>query len=225
MDINIEIGTDEQKKIIADEIQIIEEILKLFDDPPNIIGLWVPENFDRTVNKIQNTSNYTADRGQHAIGKNIPTDEGTHLVFSPILYTEQFDNVMRMQIYLHEMIHAFHAQVFPKTIKTSPSFNLYGTSIYILYDEYCTNRKSLALTKKIFPKSSGSYNKFIKSGARGCLLDTININYYDNTKNEVLLFRDHGNVGVFMDNTRNNFDEVAKAFVYLYAHIDEYQQF
>lgn len=225
MNIYVEIGNEEQKKLITDEIQIIEAILQSLDEPPNILAVWVPEDFDFTVNKLQNTSHYTSIRGQLAIAKNVITENGTHLVFSPYLFTEHHDNNTRMQIYLHETVHALNAMIFPEVPKISRTLDVYGSNIYILYDEYNANRKSFDLCKKIFPNPSDRYKKFVRSGARGCLLDTINSDYYGKIQNEINSFRDHADVGKFLEKIRPNFDEVSKALVYLFAYIDEYKRF
>lgn len=125
MKIVIEVGTEEQKKIIADELEVIQIYVETSPDPINVCGIWVPKDFDGKVNELQGTSNYVSDRGQLAVAKTITTSEGIHLVFSGVLFTELYDTHTRMSTYFHELIHAINKNRFPVIPSTSPSNKIY----------------------------------------------------------------------------------------------------
>jgi hypothetical protein len=225
VEIFIEIGTEEQKKLIFEELKIIQYVTELLDKPPIICSIWVPEDFDKKVNDLEKTSNYTSDREHLAIAKNVITDNGTHLVFSKRVYTEFFDSHMRMQLYLHELIHAMNKMEFPKIPNSSPSKELYYENLYILFDEYTTHRKSLYLVEKVCNETSLKYKDHIKSEARGFLQDFINIKHYEKIQKEIVNFRYYGKARVFLENTKECLDTVSKALVYFYSYIDQYPKY
>lgn len=78
MEIEIEIGSDDQKKLIADELESLKIMTGYLDPSPPITHLIVPNDFDEKVNKIQGTGNYHSKRGGHlAVAKNIDTESGS----------------------------------------------------------------------------------------------------------------------------------------------------
>jgi hypothetical protein len=93
MDIIVEIGTDEQKQLIENELSIFKQISAISDPPTTITKVIVAKDFDETVNKLQNSDRYQSTRRNHvALAKNVITQDGLCLVFSPAIFTEEQDN-------------------------------------------------------------------------------------------------------------------------------------
>ena len=173
MEITIEVGTEEQKRIISEELSFIPELCLQLEDPPEITGIWVPRDFDTTVNSLQGTTHYVSLREHHAIAKNVIQPHGTALVFSPLLFTEAYDNHIRMQIYLHEFWHTINKNRFPDIPQNSLADHEYKQNLYILFDEYSANRKSFELTEKIFQITSKRYKRFTRNSVVGFLRDIV----------------------------------------------------
>lgn len=224
MEIIVEIGTMEQKQTIINELKIIEPLLDIFDPPLNLKKVIVPIDFIKTINQIQNTNSFHSDRGQEQIvaAKTIELSESCILVFSPTLYTEGYDNQIRMAIYLHELIHAINYRKIPQSIAKSFSYSRLFSNLYILYDEYYANRKSFEITDCIYPNKSKIFTKFIKGGFNGHLQSLINNGYYEKIKSEIRKFRIDGNIVLFLKEVTDIFDAAAKAIVYSYSYIDHF---
>lgn len=226
MKIVIEIGTEEQKELIANEIGIIKEICERLQDLLPICGIWVPADFDKTINELQGTSNYISERGHLAVAKNVQVGDETALVFSRKLFTDNHDNYTRMQIILHELYHIISGKVFPEPPKDSPATYAYLQNLYILFDEYWVNRMSFETTEKIYPNVSARYKKLTRSSVTGFLRDIIKSgNDYEHIKLEIHKFRYHGDSIRFIQNTRNNFDIIAKSLVYFFSYIHHYPNY
>lgn len=226
MKIVIEIGTEEQKELIANEVGIVKEICEGMPDPPPICGIWVPENFDKTVNELQGTSNYISERGHIAVAKNVHVGDETALVFSGMLFTDDHDNHTRMQIILHEFYHTINREVFPELPKDSPATYEYLQNLYILFDEYWANRKSFEITEKIYPNLSARYKKLTRNSVTGFLRDiTKSEKDFEHIKVEIQKFRYHGDVIRFMQSTHNNFDMIAKSLIYFFSYVHHYPNY
>lgn len=105
MILEVQIGSKEQKAEIEQEIsnvfspKLLEEI--------NLYKILIPENFDESVSQITGCE-YSGTRkalNQGAMAKSLKSTDGSVLVFSPHLYTTQFDFPSRAVIFLHEIIH------------------------------------------------------------------------------------------------------------------------
>ena len=58
MNIIIEIGTEEQRKIITQELSLLNPFIENLDPSPTIKQIIIPKEFDKKVNEIQKTNNY-----------------------------------------------------------------------------------------------------------------------------------------------------------------------
>ena len=224
MEILVEIGNDEQQKIIANELKLIEKLLDLFKPPLNIKKVIIPCDFNKTVNQIQNISSFNSDRGQEQIvcAKTIELENSCILVFSPIFHTKEWDIQKRMSLYLHELIHAVNHRRIPKPITKSPSYNRLFVNLYILYDEYYANRKSFKITDSIYSNKSKIFDDFLKKSFKSFLQSLINNKYYEKIQSEINLFRIHGNIDLYLKEVPDIFDAAAKAIVYTYSFIDHF---
>lgn len=223
MDIIVEIGTEEQKKLIRKELlSAIKIISRYFGSSPPITQIIVPEDFERKVNDILGKEHYKSQRGGHlVIAKNVPTEDGIILLFSKELYTESNDNQTRLKTYLHEFIHAFNNLRFPKISRYPIAANIYFENIYTFFDEYDANRKSFKITEKIYPQLSHCYKsnnalnlkKFIKIICDDSL-------HLKKLRKEIVKFRSHNNVDLFLEHTMDLVDEVSKSIIYVYSYLD-----
>lgn len=226
MKLSIEIGSEIQRKQIASEFRIVEEICDDLGDKLPIYGIWVADNFDDTVNKLQGTRSYISKRGHQAVAKNIHIGDKTALVFSRDLYTNEHDILTRMQLIFHELYHAVNRYVFPEIKTDSPSMKLYLESFYILYDEYWVNRKSFEIVDSVWNEKSELYKKFINNNIimfSEFINDTSDL--YKQLKSEVYSFRKHGDISRFISGTREIFDSISKATIYIFAYIHHFTEF
>lgn len=223
MEILVEIGTSEQQRFINGELKIIGKISNSFN-PTLIEKIIVPCDFSKTVNQIQNISSFKSDRGQeqNVIAKTIELNDSCVLIFSPILYTEGWDNQTRMSIYLHETMHVINHGTFPKSIAKSPSYNRLFANLYTLYDEYYANRKSFEMIDCYYPNKSKIFDDFIQGSFKSFLQSLIDNKYYEKIKSEINLFRIHGNIDLFLKEVHDIFDAAAKTIMYVYSYIDHF---
>lgn len=221
MEIIVETGTQQQKEEIREELSCIEQIAGVVSPPPPIKQLIVPADFDGKVNELQGTNDYKSRRGQVAVAKNIEIEDGISLVFSPYLYTKEYDYHIRLFIYIHELIHAFNRERFPKHKTESKSAMQNIINIYILFDEYDADRKTLKIIDENIPSKSILYKrsmyKDLKSHIRSLVDSPV---YYQKIRRDIFNFRSHGNVTLFLENVHPYYDEVSKAIVHIYPFID-----
>lgn len=224
LDIFVEIGTLEQQRLIANELKKIETILNIFKPPLNLEKVIVPHDFIKAVNQIENINSFNSDRGQEQIvlAKTIELNGSCILIISSILYTEGWDNQMRMSLYIHELMHVINHIRIPKTITKSLSYNRLFSNLYILYDEYYVNRKSFEIIDSIYPEKSNVFDKFIQGNFKSFLQSLVDNKYYEKIQSEINQFRIHGSIDMFLKEVPDIFDAAAKAIIYSYSYIDFY---
>jgi len=221
LEIIVEVGTEQQKELIYQELSIIRMITDALEPPPKITQVIVPTDFHKAVNTLQNTIHYKSERGNLAIAKNIPQENGVAIVFSPLLYTDGFDNHTRLQIYTHEFYHVVSKSFFPQIPQDSRSDFIYFSNIYTLFDEYYANRKSYELTEQVYKELSHLYKKSNATHLKGFIQSVLgNCAYYIKIREEISKFRFHANVETFLKNSDNSFDAASKSLVYIYSYFD-----
>ena len=225
MKIVIEIGTEAQKELIANELNVVKVFCENMPDPPSICEIWVPENFDQKVNELQGSNDYISNRGDNiAVAKNIYIGNETALVFSRELFTDIHDNQTRMQMILHEFYHTINRKVFPELPKGSPATHDYLQILYLLFDEYWANRKSFEVTAEIYPNPSSRHKKLTHFSVISHLRGISNSeDDYEYIKIEIQKFRTHGDVTLFLQNTRDKFDMFSKSLIYFFSYIHHYR--
>lgn len=222
MDILVEIGSEQQKEQIKKELGLIQSIYSSFNLPIPLKRIIIPEDFDATVNELQNSKDYFSRRDEHiAVAKNIIKSEGIFLIFSKDLFTRSHDSFTRLQMYLHELLHAYNTHRKPELRKESLCEYQYLSNLYILFDEYCANRKSFEIIAEIFPKTSFRYKRSNYCHLKG-FIKTINGDhvYHKNICSKISEFRSHGNIDTFLKNLNSLFDQIAKSIIYIYSYID-----
>jgi len=223
MEIIVEIGTEEQKELICKELSFIENISKKLETLPPITQIIVPKDFDNKVNNILGIDNYESERcGHSVIAKVLPTNDGIYVLFSKELYSDLFDEQVRCQIFLHEFIHTLNKLRFPNISKDSKADKFYFERLYILFDEYKANRKSLKITEKIFPKLSQKYKRYVALDLKS-LIKTIcdDSSYLQKLREEISKFRLHiYNLNEFLKCIEDIFDEAPIFIIKIYTYLD-----
>lgn len=229
MEIIVEIGTKEQQELIKAELEVLRTISKHPKPPISICAAIVPADFDKKVNELQKTTNYESSRANHrAVAITITNQEGTYLVFSPLLYTQMCDNFIRLQYYIHEFLHVVNKRDFSpfKEKKVSGSERTYLENLYILFDEYDVDRKSLKIISNLFPQLKSrqmrNSSRYIKEMIRPLMNNEA---HYNPIRSEIVRFRIHGEARKFLGRITPHFDEVSKILIHSYAIIDHYPKF
>jgi hypothetical protein len=221
LEIIVEVGTEQQKEFIIQELSVIKTLTEAFDLPKKISKLIVPADFDDTVNHLQNTNHYKSERGHLAFAKNIPQENGVAIVISPLLYTDEHEYHTRLQIYTHEFFHVVSKSLFPEIPQNSQADSIYYRNIYTLFDEYYANRNSYEVTEQICHDLSQRYKKYnavnLKSFIKSVSGDG---DFYTIICEEIRKFRFHADVETFLKKTDNAFDAAAKSFIYIYSYFD-----
>lgn len=211
MEIVIEIGTREIKKLIKQELEIMIGFLpKDFFQTTQLQRIVVPLDFQAEIRRLTNVDTYQSirDFGNNIInvmGKIVAIENGFTIVLSPLLYadTENEDFQTRMSAILHELHHAINKRDFPKVLKVEYVWGLYYDKLYSLYDEYSCDCFAFNMVEKHFPSKSELWKKHISTAING-FVETINDTAcYDFIKQEIESFRIHEDVGLFIENTQN----------------------
>jgi hypothetical protein len=233
VDIIVEIGTDEQKQLIQNELSILRQISAMSDPPTLIVKVIVAEDFDKTVNKLQQTEHYVSSRDNHvAVAKNVITQDGLCLVFSPAIFTDNQDDLTRLKLYLHEFSHAYNKSRFPSLITTSESEYRYLTNLYTLYDEYDADRKALNIVDAVLQNQNikntpadHRYRHHVRVGLKGFIDIISDKAIHDEISFQIDAFRYHGNVMRFLRGVDRALDEISKSIIHAYSTIDHFPKF
>jgi len=185
----------------------------------------IPLDFDKTVNRLQNTTWYNSDRIQLCIGKTIECDGNNIIVISPLTYSELMNFGKRCKFILHELYHLVNRKHFkiPEYIHTAES--RYTNTIAIMHDEYSANlfaNKMLGKLEKfeifgdVEADVAAEYRGFISS-----LQDEKQ--YYLPLKNEYQDWLEHGDTGKMLTNIYQYIDAAIKDITYCYSFADSFE--
>ena len=223
MEIIVEIGTSEQREIIAEELELLKFVAQKLDPPLLITKLIVTEKFEERVNEIEGTSNYIANRDLvNAIARVCDDGDGHAIIVSYILYTGNSDVSIRYFVLFHELAHLLNKRDFQPISNDNSSTYNYAFSLSHLYDEYCADRLAYKLSDVAFPEKSQFWVEYYNSMIEGYKdLITNNANY-DAIRREILAFRHHGNVNEFIEKTRVYYDSLAIVMAHTFALCHQY---
>ncbi|MEK6647633.1 MAG: hypothetical protein AABY84_13260 [Candidatus Firestonebacteria bacterium] len=222
MDILVEIGSEQQKEQVRKELELVQSVYSSFKLQIPLQKIIIPEDFDATVNALQDSKDYCSRREEHiAVAKNIIKADGIFLVFSKDLFTKLHDNFTRLQMYLHELLHAYNVHRKPELRKESLCEYQYLLNLYILFDEYYANRKSFEIIAELFPKTSFRYKRNNYCHLKG-FIKAINADNvcHKNLCSKINEFRSHGNIDTFLKSLNPLFAQISKSIVYIYSYID-----
>ncbi|MBL8090557.1 MAG: hypothetical protein KF758_02020 [Anaerolineales bacterium] len=223
MDIIIEVGTDEQKHLIKQELQYAFEILpKDFIQSIQLEKIIVPIDFQFEINKLENTKTYKSLRGLGAniinvLGRIVEVENGYVIVLSPSLYTETQDSQTRLLTVFHELHHLVNKKSFPKIINTSFVSGMYLENMYRLYDEYSSDYFAFRMLDTYFPSKTELWEKQISSNMNGLLELITDKSYYEHIKQEIESFRIHANVDLFLNRIKKHIDEMGITLAHTFS--------
>lgn len=220
LDIIIEIGTPVQRAQIQRELVIFTEVVKRSDPPLNISKVVIPFDFDAKVNELQGTTTYKSVRGVMGVAKILDLDNSIAVVLSPHLYTENQDTQTRVFIFLHEITHVSNRRKFPAVSSDSYSQQTYLGNIYVLFDEYVSDRLAFKIIDGLFPEKTHHWKTFVQNYAEGFTSLVNDAHYYSTIKSEIESFRMHGYVMLFLKNSCPMFDDVVLSIVHAFSLAD-----
>jgi hypothetical protein len=227
MHITVEIGTTEEQKTITKELLVLEHICGLFDPRLALQEVIVALDFDGTVNCKQGTNTYKSERSSHvSVAKLIRVQDEYVLVLSPILFDEKYDALCRTFFFLHEIVHIYDWQNSPRLSGCENIPPHYIGDMYVIFGEYCADRKAYKIIDSLFPERSAIYQQFVVEMLSGHVATMIDdVQFYNVIQQEIMSFRLHGDVQRFIENIREPYYEVAMAMAHAYAGLDHFSSF
>lgn len=220
----IEIGSDEEKRLIAQELRLIEKILENYDLVIPLNQIIISDNFDKRVNDLQERVDYQSIRGNiRTIAKLVETGDGLTLIFSPVIYTSEYDQALRVYFYLHEIFHVANKQSFPDLRNSSGARGIYLNELYRLFDEYSANRSAFNIIDSLdLINESPVLQEYLNYFLESCIDLATNPNTYSSLKNEIIKFRSHGDVNNLLDDVRQIIDQAMLGIFYSFSYIDTF---
>ena len=160
MNINIEIGTEEEKKLIKEEINYV-----LSDFKNENFEIVVPIDFDKHIQSKLGDDRFISNRSelnQLVMGKLIGEN---HLVLNPKIYTEYFNEQIRANYYSHEFHHILNKKRLVLN-GLNPKDKKLISLINFMFDEYSSNRFAFDRTKLLysFDQTVEDYHSSIATG-------------------------------------------------------------
>lgn len=170
MNIQVDIGTDEQKELIKAEINYV-----LFDFKNEDFEIVVPADFDEHIRTKINDNRFLSNRtslNQLVMGKLIGEN---HLVINPIIYKKGFNEPIRANFYLHEYHHIVNKKRLGFHSDNPKDKKLFSLLVF-LFDEYSSNRFAFEKTKELY-ETDQTYENYYNEISTG---------HYENlTKSEI----------------------------------------
>jgi hypothetical protein len=227
MDILVDVGTQEQQKMIKEELMFLQRVTQDLDPPLNITRVYVTDDFEGIVHKIEGSTSYKANRGLEnneirPLAKMSKDGNGFAITISSLLYTSDFDFQVRIFILLHELCHIFNKRNFPAITNDSFVEGMYLSNLYSLFDEYKADRTAFNLCDQAFPEKTQLWSEWQKNQNIGFVGLITDLNYYDAIRKEIGSFRWHEDVDLFLKNNQVHFDVVSLAIIHLYASYHQY---
>lgn len=217
----VEIGTEEQREIILKELDVFSNI------GIEIYKIIIPDNLDTAVRKISKENNFESIRTntmEGVVGKVIYSDEGIILLFSPFLFTEEYDMMVRYTIYIHELYHIINKPCFPDIDLHNDNLNSLLKDLNWYYDDYFCNRKGIEIVDDVFKEHSLIYINHLKTVTEGhkSKLEDDSL-YYDKIKNLIYQFK-LGNISFddFYSQVKLLITGITKDFVFFSTYVDSY---
>lgn len=224
----VEIGTEEQREIILKELEVFDVISDKFsNNGDEIYKIIIPDNLDTAVRKISKDNTFESIRTntmKRVVGKVIYFDEGIILLFSPFLFTEEYDMMVRCTIYIHELFHIVNKHCFPDIDLDDDRLNSLLKDLNWYYDDYFCNRKGIEIVDDIFKEHSQIYINHLKKVTEGhkSKLEDDSL-YYDKIKNLIYQFK-LGNISFddFYSKVNLLITGITMDFVFFSTYLDSY---
>ncbi len=222
MEIVVEIGTTDQKKLINKELIMFEELFKSYPRFKVLKKIIIAADMDKTVSELQGSS-YVSQRGRHtAMARIVKKGDDWFIVFNPMLYTEGHDHYTRYLTYFHEIMHVLNGIDVEPRRDESTFASRKRVNLAIFFDEYFANRDALKLHKNTLPSTSFAFKRYVINDFNNFLNSLVDDSvYYDLFKKEIWSFRIHRlDVLGFLRRVKEPFDQVIKCVAYCFAYID-----
>ncbi len=221
----IEIGDSKQQEKIIKELISFEKFISKHPDFKKLYieSITIPIDFDSTINKMQKTTDYKSIREHLTIAKYLFIDGNRHIILNPILFTYQYDSVVRLFILLHEFYHTVNSLKIPDIPNDYDVKHIYLRNLYTFYDEYYCDREAFWVMRNIFTNTkikSYKFNRFLINNINGHLETLTDSNEYYKNIELINNFRSHADVIRFLDEIRPIFILVTRSFACFFAHID-----
>lgn len=221
IEIIIEVGTEEEKKIIKEELECIVHVIKVAPWLTNIRQIVIPIDFETKVHALEGTTNCRACRGHNVAAKHISLPEGSYLVYSLLIFKDGEDFLCRMLIYFHEYFHAVNHYRFCCAINTSEAYKIYHDNFRFLFDEYCCNRMSIELIDILANKKTKEFVKCLSVRIKRLYQAVQHIDdKYDRLRTLVGQARNHRDINKFINESCDLRDEILKEVSYLFSFCD-----
>jgi len=224
----MEIIIEHEDPNIRESVESDLYLFKLFSekfDNVNINKIWIPDDFDTTVNQVLGISSYRSVRGINdgdimTYAKILDTDDGTTIVLNINLFRIR-DVSIRSSVYLHEISHLLiQTDLRPKT---NPSYmeQIYLHNIGVSFEEYIADRMSYSFMQTLKVDGGEEWPSYLKSISEGFINNISNEEYYESMKLNIMDFRIKLiDVEEFLKRQTKFFDPVFISAVHLSAAMD-----
>jgi hypothetical protein len=220
MDIIIEIGTQEQKLIIEEELRLITNAFETKIGYSPLSKILVPSDFDAAINQILASSTYKSVRENHiALAKTLKTQYGIVIVLSSTIYG--FENLIRINTIIHELFHCYNPNFHKEFDYSNPSEYRYKFNLYHLFDEYQAVRGSYTTICQMFQPMPFYYLRNTITTFLSHINSIVDKSiYYNKMKDEIIKFRFTADINNFLQNIDPIFKQVIMDIIYIYAIYD-----
>jgi hypothetical protein len=221
--IEVEDGTDFQRKQITAELMRVCKRLDKLPVPIRIHEVIVAKDIVETVNRLQGTtsaflSRITRSSNIVPVGKLVELDGLIYIILSSTLFATEHDAQTRSFVLVHEVGHLINKRSFPNHDLSAD--RVYLHLLYTLYDEYLADFNAYKMVDMLFPKKSAIWQNrlydssldFMKIASDPALLQEIRSN--------ARKFQGHRNMDLFLSKTNEIIETIAIAITHLFANTD-----
>jgi hypothetical protein len=227
MIITVEVGTQEEKSAIHGELEDILGILDNSEYQLLISQVIVAKDIDTTINELLETKSYQSTK---TVGSNlrqleakvINSKKGIVLIISPTIFTNNYDPIIRSNIYFHEIVHCINTQKLPPEPSGRSAKNIYLRLLRLLLDEYIADIKSYNAMDTCWKTKSDLWNNSILKRYIGyCALinDKSIIEELGNNNDEIEVNKD---ILLYLKNISPIIDDVLISAIHAIALVDCY---
>lgn len=222
MDILVEIGNEEEKRLIRKELEFFNVLANKSDPPINLTRVIVAENIEKTVNKLEKRTDYHSVRKTgmsevSALARVTEDGDGSAIVISSLIYTENHDSQTRFRTFFHELSHLLNKRDFPEIPEEPFSYAMYLTNLYKIFDEYVADRFAFRQIERVFDVYSYRYERMLVEEIQGYTHALNDRSIIEGIRAEVNSFRQHGNANRVEENIRAILGDLIIAIAHAFA--------
>jgi hypothetical protein len=228
MRISIDFGSTEEKKLIRKEFRSLYKPVKETQPSIKIKEVYFTNDLQKKVNELCKIDNYRGTKGINGLSVDVVGkiiyghDKTISIVFSNSIFSNFFDYQTRSFIYLHELAHVVNKlRLTPKKTE-SYSDDFYTSHLFRMFDDYWSDRLSYSICENVFTEKTQLWIDTFNNEISGFIKILESIDYYNQIKNEIIKFRKHANVNLFIDNISYIVDLIPIITSHLFAKFDQY---